>query len=130
MKQLQIRFARPEDAPRILKWIESNPDNLFDRDILSYPTLQILCAYNEDGPVAYLPIQKALVLESTALSPEITLGESAQALRDFTKAAELIADSQGIKEIYFICGDERLAGMAKNHAYEILPWKVLRMKLK
>jgi|SRR5579883_3075021 len=129
MKQLKLRFAGPEDAGTLLEWLEGNPENDFDRDILGYPTLQIVCAYSEQGPVAYLPIQKALVLESTARAPGISEGDSAQALRDFTKAAELMASSQGIREIYFLCKDERLVAMAKSHGYDELPWKTMRMKL-
>jgi len=55
---------------------------------------------------------------------------SAQALRDFTKAAELMASTQNIRELYFLCRDDALIAMAKNHGYEEMPFKVLRMKLK
>jgi len=129
MKQLKLRFASPEDAATLLEWLQANPENDFDKDILQYPTLQVVCAYSDEGPVAYLPVQKALVLESTARVPGISDADSAQALRDFTKAAELMASAQGIREIYFLCKDDRLAAMARGHGYEELPWKTLRMKL-
>lgn len=129
MKQLKIRWARPEDAAKFQEWIEANPANDFDKDILQYPTLQVVCAYDDQGPVAFLPIHKVVVLESTARNPNIKPGDSAQCLRDFTKAAELTASAQGIREIYFLCRDEALTEMAKNHGYEEMPFKVLRMKL-
>lgn len=129
MRQLKLRFSRPEDRPKILEWLKANPDNGFDPDILGYPTLQVLCAYSDEGPVAFLPIQTAIVLESTARMPGITDVDSAQALRDCTKAAELLASAQHIREIYFLAKEPKLIEMAKNHGYEEMPWTPMRMKL-
>jgi hypothetical protein len=130
MKQLKLRFARPEEAKQVTDWIREHPENDFDPDIIGYPTLQVFCAYSDNGVEAYIPTHNVKVLESTALKPGIDIGTAAQALRDFTKAAELIASGQDIRELYFLCRDEALISMAENHGYEEMPFKVLRMKLK
>ncbi len=130
MKQLKLRFARAEESKQVMDWIREHPENDFDPDIIDYPTLQVFCAYSDDGVEAYIPTHNVKVLESTALRPGVDIGTAAQALRDFTKAAELMASSQNIRELYFLCRDEALIAMARNHGYEEMPFKVLRMKLK
>ena len=129
MKQQKIRFAEKADAEQILEWMRQNHENNFDSEILSYPTLRVLCAYDSDGPVNYLPFQKVLFLESAAHRPGATTGQKAQSFRDFTKAAELLASGEGIREIYFLDGGGGLGEMATHHGYELLPFKVYRMKL-
>jgi|SRR5579859_3683048 len=128
MKQLNVRTARPEDAPQILEWLRANPANEFDPGILSYPTLQVLCSYNSE-PVCYLPTQKALILESTAIRPGLSELDSAQALRDLVKAAQLLASQSGIKEVFYMGTDKRLNAMAGRHNFTLRDWKVLQMKL-
>ena len=114
----------------MVEWLRANPDNDFDPDILTYPTLQAFCAYTDEEPVAYIPTQNVKVLESTALKPGLSVQDAAQALRDFTKAAELVASSQNIRELYFLCRDQELINMATQHGYDLLPFRCLRMKLK
>lgn len=130
MKQLKLRFARPDESKQVVEWINAHPENDFDPDIVDYPTLQVFCSYSEEGVEAYIPTHNVKVLESTALKPGVEISTAAQALRDFTKAAELMASSQNIRELYFLCRDEALSAMAKNHGYELMPFQVLRMKLK
>lgn len=131
MRQLKVRFGRREDAAKIIQWINGNPANHFDKDILEYPTLRTVCSYDESGVVGFLPFHQVLMLESTAWSPESSRFDRAQAGRDFTKAAELMASSLGIREIYFLGGESGMGQMAVNgHGYEELTLKVFRMKLK
>lgn len=129
MKQLNTRMARPEDAPNILEWQKQTSGGKFDQDVLNYPTLQVLCSYNST-PVAYLLTHKALILEATAINPEISELESAQALRDLVKAAQLLASQAGVKEIYFLGTDDRLNAMAEKHNFEKKDLPVFMMKLK
>lgn len=129
MRQLKLRWASPEDSAQVVEWLNVNPANLFDPGILKYPTLQVVCSYGDAGPVAYLPMHRVMILESTAIKPGTPDMESAQALRDFTKCAQLTASAHGIKEVFFVTTDETLAKMATNHGYEDKGWKALRMKL-
>jgi N-acetylglutamate synthase-like GNAT family acetyltransferase len=100
----------------------------FDPGIANYPTSRMLVACNGHG-IAYLPTQKVLVLESLAIRPDTDRLTSAQATRDLVKGAELLASSEGIKEIMFLATDKTVAEMAKRQGFQELPWPVLRLKL-
>lgn len=119
----------PDDTKQVVDWINANPRNLFDPDILNYPTLRVICAYDKE-PVAYLPTQQALFLESVAMNPNPALNPyRAQALRDLTKGAQLLASTNGIKEIYMFGADEAVINIAQDHGFERIPWPLLRLKL-
>lgn len=128
MNQLKMRIALPEDTKQIIEWLNGNPRNLFDPDILKYPTLRVLCAYNSE-PVCFLPTQQALFLESTAMNPRALDPDRAQALRDLVKGAELLASTNGIKEIYMFGADEAVIKIAQDHGFERIPWPLVRLKL-
>lgn len=126
MKQLKIRLAQPEESAQIVNWLNANPSNDFDPNILQYPTLQVICAYN-GKPVSYLPVHRALVLESVAVSPDASELDKAQALRDLVKAAQLMASAHQIKELYFMVSDPMISNIAEQHGFEVTT--VCRMKL-
>lgn len=129
MKQLKLRVTTAEDAEQIVEWLKLNPLNEFESVILKYPTLRVIASYAQDGVICYLPTQKVLVLESLAVNPEATELEKAQALRDLTKASELLASSEGIREIWFLDGAGGVGEMARSHGFEELPYRVYRLKL-
>lgn len=129
MKQLKVRIARVEDAKEIGEWLMQTPRNLFDPEILNYPTFRAISSYNGDGNVAHLPSQQVLMLESLAVKPgEISLA-TAQAFRDLVKGQELLASSFGIREIYFVCKDQDVLQVAEGHGFERIDYPVVRMKL-
>lgn len=128
MRQLKIKLAGPDDAASLVEWLNGTKGNLFDPDILKYPTLRTLCSY--DGqPIAYLPTQRALFLESLAVNPAASLLEKGQAFRDLVKGSMLLAASDGIREIYMLCEDEDVLKVAVNHGFENVPYPLVRMKL-
>ncbi len=139
MKQLKIGLAQPSDAEQLGEWLCSTKGNLYDPDILKAPTLTAACAYNGEGPIAYLPAQNVLVLESLAVKPGSPPLENGQAFRDLVKAMELVASQRQIREIIFVCADESVVKVAQNHGFEVLgdkqedgsikPWTTVRMKL-
>lgn len=126
MKQLKIRMAEHGEHTQVAEWAKANPTANFDSRIMQYPTLQVLCSYN-GKPVSYAPFHRVLVMESLAVSPEASFPERAQSLRDFIKAAELIASANGIKEIHFQVSDEAVKTIAENHGFETIT--ICRMKL-
>jgi hypothetical protein len=128
MRQLKIKLATPDQTKQLVEWLNSTKGNLFDPDILKYPTLRTLCSYNGEN-VAYMPVQKALFLESLAVNPDSSLMDRAQAFRDLVKASELMASSDQIKEMYMICDDDNVLKVAEGHGFERIPWPVVRMKL-
>ena len=126
MRQLKIGYIRPEEQQTFIEWVNKTSGNLFDADILKYPTLRVLTSYNGE-PVAFLPMQQALFLESLAVKEETM--QNAQAFRDLVKGAEQHASSIGIRELYFLCKDERVIQIAENHGFELVPFPLVRMKL-
>ena len=129
MRQLKLEFARGEHAAELAEWLKRTKGNLFDQDILSYPSLRALRSYGPDGSVAYLPMQTVLMLESLAVKEGIEPMQAAQAFRDLVKGAMLTASGDRIKEIYFVCEDENVLKVAEGHGFERLPWAVTRIKL-
>lgn len=127
-EQLKIGYLRDEDQRTFIEWVNSTPGNLWDQDVLKYPTLQVICAYN-GRPVAFLPMQQAMMLESLAVSEKAPLLDKAQAFRDLVKAAELTASAKGIRELYFICRDDNVLKIAEGHGFERIVFPLVRMKL-
>ena len=123
----KLRFAQKEEAKQIVEWLEGKPG--YDAAVLDYPTLKVLCSYN-DVPKAYVPFQTVAMMESTANNPEANEGEVAQAFRDCVKAIGLLASAAGMRELYFLATDEATAKMAEKRGFERMPWPALRMKLK
>jgi hypothetical protein len=128
MRQLKVRVAGLEDSERLVEWLNSTKGNLFDPGILKYPTLRTLCSYDGE-PIAYLPTQRALFLESLAVNPAASLLDKGQAFRDLVKASELLASSDGIRELYMVCEDENVLRIAEGHGFERIPWPITRMRL-
>jgi|SRR6267154_3281520 len=129
MRQLKIRLAGVNDTEQLAEWLASTKGNFFDADIFKSPTLAALCSYNGDGPIAYLPAQNVLVLESLAVKPGAAPLDAGQSFRDLVKGMEILASMRGIKEMYLPCADERVLAVAENHGFERLPYPIARLKL-
>lgn len=125
--ELKLRLAQPEESKQIVDWLNNTPE--FDPGILKYPMLGVHCAYNGAGPIAYLPFQRVIMLESLAVNPEAGPVDRGRAYRDLVKGVTLVASAEKIRELYFLATDEKVAKMAINHDFEELPWKVCRMRL-
>ena len=131
MRQVWVRPAEPKDFDKIQEWMLRIVQlNLFDADIANYPQTQWLCAYDESGPLLYMPYQPVISMESLAPRPGLSPREEAMALREITKTVAYKAKECRIEEIVFACKDERVIDFAQTHGFEVLPWKVLRLKLK
>lgn len=128
MIELKLRFAKPEESKQIVEWLNGSTRNDFDSDILTYPTLRVLCSYNHK-PVAYLPTQTVLMLESMAKNPDAEPLQYAQALRDLVKGAEVVASADGIQEIWMASSDDTVVKMAQSRGFEVIHCRVLRLKL-
>lgn len=130
MEELKVRIADEADVGNIVRWLNQNQGNLYDPDILSYPTLRVLCAYDsQKKPVAYLPTQRALFLESFAPAPDASELNLAEACRDLVKGTELLASMDKIREIYMVSTDEKILHLAEKHGFERLPYPLVRLKL-
>ena len=129
-KYIYVRPARPADKELFIKWtIENRDKNGADPEIGSYPTTFVLCAYDEKGPLVFMPVQQPLFLESLAIRPGADTCDVAAALRDLTKACVTQAHIKGSGEIYFISDEATIQRFAKNQIFKQLPVNIYRVKL-
>jgi len=131
MTQIFVRPARPEDASVFLEWQKDNPN--FDPNSVTKQDSFTLVAFDEEGPVAFLPVQTAkvdpLVLESVAFRPGANNLLQSFALKELTKATITIGFMRGTEEIYFLADNESTAKFAEKHKFERVPWPVYRLRM-
>lgn len=113
-----------------LDWSLENPNNGFDPEVPKYPSTVTWCAYDKDGPLAFLPIQQPLMLESLAVRPGATKLQIASALKELTQATVTQAHIKGAGEIYYLGTDDDTDVLATNQIFEQLPYKVFRVRIK
>lgn len=128
--KISVTLAQPSDAALASEWMTSTKDNLFDSEILTYPSLRILKASVNGEPSAFLPMQPVFVLESIAHRPDITPRENAYCLRKLQDQIEETARSYGIREVYWVCRDESLINFSEHHGYRKMPGTLMRMKIR
>lgn len=131
MQPIWVRPAEPKDAGLLADWMaKARAINIFDMDIVNYPSLQVLCAHNSE-PLLYMPLQLVVMLESLAPKPGITPREEALALRELAHAVVLLAKQHKVSEVYFLCKDQRVVDFATAHGFQQMPdhVKTLRLKL-
>lgn len=124
-----VRPVRPEDRELFVKWSCETKNNLFDPDVIRYPTTFVFCAFDGDGPIAYCPVQSPLMMEALAVRPGAPPEKVALALKELTQAVVTQAHVKGSGEVYFLCRDEETISLAKRQAFEELPWRAFRIKL-
>lgn len=134
MKHVYVRPAVPEDAGTFLKWAVENKGNEFDPEVVTYPDSFTLCAFDEKGPLVYMPVQQPMftepmVLESLAIRPEATKMEVAVALKELVQACVTIGFMKGTGEIYFLGSSEATNRFAEHQVFEKLDWPVYRLRM-
>jgi hypothetical protein len=122
-----VRPATPADAATVIEWSKNTPECDYKAGL--YRTSFTLCAFDKDGPLAYLPVQMPLVFEALATRPGATPQEVALALKELVQECVTQAYIRGAGELYFLCTEESAKEFATNQVFEELPWRVCRMKL-
>ncbi len=129
-RHLFCRPARPEDSELFFKWSLETPNNGFDPEVAKYPSTVTWCVYDQQGPLAFMPVQRPLVMESVASRPGAEKIDIAMALKEFTQNCVTQAHITGAGEILFLGSEEGTNEMAANHLFEEAPYKVYRLKVK
>jgi len=129
-RHIFVRPIRPEDTKKFIDWSLETPNNGFDPEVPKYPSTITLCAYDKDGPLAFMPVQQPFMMDSVASRPGVSKGQIALALKEFTQALVTQAHIKGVGEIYFLATEEGTNKMAENQLFEELPYKVFRVKVK
>lgn len=126
---MNIRKAKAEDAANILDWGEREKSvNLFDREVLYYPTTETLCVEN-GKPICYLPAQVVPMIESIILNPDATILERGKAIRKAIDGLLESAYKDGMREAYFVCESQDMVDYAQRVGFEKLEWPVCRIRL-
>lgn len=135
MRDIFVRPAKPEDAETFIQWAVANKGNEFDPATVTYPDSFTLCAFDANGPIAFMPIQQPMVseplmLESLAVNPNASSLEIAAALKELLQACITIGFMKGTGEIYFLGSSEATNRFAEHHkVFERLDWPVYRLRM-
>jgi N-acetylglutamate synthase-like GNAT family acetyltransferase len=128
MSDIWVRKAEKRDVPLLAQWMSNTPNNLVDPAVFAYPNTQVYVAH-KDKPVAFLPVQLTMTLESLAYPPDATDTQKAAAIAQLFKTAVFIAREKQIAEIYFYTSDPTIATFALRHGFHELPHRSLRLKI-
>lgn len=125
-----IRPATREDGQLFAEWSRNTPNNAWDPDVALYPSTITWVAYDRSGPLAFMPMQCPLMMESIASRPGASKSEIAVAMKEFTQMFVSQAHIRGAGEIYFLGSESGTDHMAENQIFEKLNYTVYRVKLK
>lgn len=126
---LWVRSARKEDAETFTQWCQQTAEKThFDLDILQYPLLRVFAADEQGKTRGFLPIHPVLMLESLVTDPELSDYQRARLLRVLIPAVVSRAWDEQIREVYFVCFDDKLAELALSSGFEAVDGRVLRLK--
>lgn len=129
MKKIHVRSAQPDDCAQFVSWELRTKGNQIDPKVLTYPSTSVRVAYDNDGPIIFLPIQRPLLLESLGVRPSTGTRKVAAALSTLLHDAVEGARLEGRGELYFIGTEPTLPKIAQDHGFEELPWKIYRMRV-
>src|SRR6266446_7645645 len=123
---VMVRLADPAKEP-VKDWLAANSArNGFDPAILSYPAMKVLASHVNGTTLTYMPVQGVAVLESIGVNPEAKPLEIATGVKETVKAAVVLAQANGFKELYFLGSDETTEAGALRMGFEPLPYRVFR----
>jgi len=125
-----VRPARPEEAPTFLEWSRLNSINKFDPEVARQRSTTTFCAFDNSGPLAYVPFARPIVLDSFAPRPGLDPRLAARTMKAITQTAVTHAAMVGAGEIMFLGVEDSVPKFALNQIYEELPWKLYRVKIK
>jgi hypothetical protein len=129
-RHLYCRPAKFEDSTIFEEWSRITPNNGFDPDVPKYPSTITWCVYDQHGPLAYMPVQHPLMMESVASRPGASTLEIAAALKEFTQNCVTQSHVRGAGEIYFLGSDSATDWFAEHQMFERVTVPVYRLKLK
>jgi hypothetical protein len=129
-RHLYTRPATQQDLEKFIQWSAATPNNGFDPDVPAYPSTITWCAYDSEGPLAFMPVQAPLMLDSLATRPGATKLEIAAALKELTQNAVTQCHIRGAGELYFLGSDKGTNFMAENQIFEKTDFTVYRLKIK
>lgn len=116
---MKVRLAKPEEAGTAVEWLRSTPENLFDPEVLGYPSTMTLCVENGQ-PEFFMPMQNCFFLESIGKRPGIRHRDMLLALVEMVKSVRHMAKEMKVAEIYFFCRDSSINVQAPHFGFELI----------
>jgi len=104
-------------------------DNLADSKVLLYRNTMTWCAYDQNGPIVFVPVQKPAMMEALAINPDADPVDVAIALKELTQTIVTQCHIEGTGEVYFLCKEESTQRFAEKQLFEKLPWNTYRVRL-
>ena len=127
---IHVRPARKGDEKSILEWSAGSYEkNLFDPKVLFYPSTFTLCAFDDAGPLLFMPVQQPLFMDSLAFRPGLDPGRAGLALKTMFLAVITQGYIKGNGEVYFAASEPTVAAIAERHGFEKFLLPVYRVKL-
>lgn len=143
---IYCRIARETEARVFFEWAMANGErNDFDPMVVTYENTITACAFDEDGPLAFLPLQQPLLvdaeskprpvaetpmfLEGMAFRPGISKLDTSRVMKELLQFAVSLGFLKGTGEIYFLGSDEGTDTLAANQIFKRLPHTVYRLRL-
>lgn len=128
MSDIFVRNWEQRDIPLLADWLANTPHNLVDPLVFGYPQTTTLIAH-KSSPIAALPVQLTMTLESLAFPRGLSHTQKAAALAQLIKTAVYLARDKKIAEIYFFTSDDSIAEFALAHQFKEIPARTLRLRL-
>lgn len=128
-RRVWVRNAREVEKPVFEHWAYNTKDNLFDPEVMTYPTTETYVAHAEGTPIVFMPVQTTLTLESLAINPEAEKSHVAVSLKALLSNIATMAGKAGLGEVYFLCHEPSTIEFAEKNGLERIPWPVFRLKL-
>jgi hypothetical protein len=124
-----IRLAKPSDAENVLKW--GSTQNGFDAEVPFRKDSWTVTAFNKSKEILHVPIHQPYFIETLCVNPEASSLEVAAAMKSVTQFLVSQANIKGISEIYYLGSHpESTDRFSINHAYQEVPYKTYRIKLR
>jgi hypothetical protein len=131
MSHVIVRPGRFSDHQTMREWFASVPDqNLFDPDVLDHESTFTLCAFDDSGPLVYVPVQRPLMMESLAIRPGLDNRRIALSLAELTRSTILRAYDLDAPEVYFLCENEQTLQYATRHLFKEVSYPLRRVNLR
>jgi predicted peptidase len=125
-----VKLAQVEDKEEFAQWSAGTKDNLCDADPLTYAGTIVLKAFDKDGAIVYVPVQRPAMMEALAINPERSAVDVAVALKELTQALVTKCYMENCGEIYMFCKEESTQKFAEHQLFERLEWACYRVRLK
>ena len=124
-----VRPARIEDEDKFTTWTVDTKHNLHDSEVLKYKGTEVWCAYDKDGPIVFVPVQRPRMMEALAIRPDADPIAVAVALKELTQNVVTQCHIDGTGEVYMFCKEESTIKFAEKQLFEKMPWSCYRVKI-